>query len=626
MAYNKISNKTPEKDIKYLNKDFNSFSANLIEFTKTYYPDTFSDFTEGSPGLMFMEMASYVGDVLSYYTDTQLQEVFLDTVQERTNIFHLAYTLGYKPKVTSVATTNLDIFQLVPSQTNGEYKPDFNYALTLNQPTTFSSNNINFLLQNPVVFDYSSSFDPTEVTIYSVDSNQNPEYYLLKKSTQVISAERVSQDFEIGDIQRFLILNLIDEEIINIESIVGSDGNEYTEVPYLAQDTVFENIANVQGNTTTLYENYLETPYLLKLKRVPRRFVSRFTADNILELQFGAGDSNKTDEEILPVPDNIGLGGRDGRSKLDQSIDPSNFLHSQTYGKAPSNTTLTVTYLRGGGIGSNVAANTITSINSVTINSKPNLSGPILSFCEESLACSNPLAATGGGGADTVEEIKQKTAANFASQQRVITKEDYLIRTLSMPPIYGSVSKAYIVKSSEIEKDTLNTESSQISSNLYILGYDNNKKLTNCNEATKTNLSTFLNYYKPLTDSINIMNGFIINFGIDFEITTFRNNNNQQVLLDCITELKNYFNIEKWQINQPIIESEVYNLIGNVKGVQSVINVTFSNIAGEESGYSIYKYDFKTATKDGIIYPSLDPSIFEIKFPNTDIKGKIKQY
>ena len=626
MAYNKISNKTPEKDIKYLNKDFNSFRANLIEFTKTYYPDTFSDFTEGSPGLMFMEMASYVGDVLSYYTDTQLQEVFLDTVQERTNIFHLAYTLGYKPKVTSVATTNLDIFQLVPSQTNGEYKPDFNYALTLNQPTTFSSNNINFLLQNPVVFDYSSSFDPTEVTIYSVDSNQNPEYYLLKKSTQVISAERVSQDFEIGDIQRFLILNLIDEEIINIESIVDSDGNEYTEVPYLAQDTVFENIANVQGNTTTLYENYLETPYLLKLKRVPRRFVSRFTADNILELQFGAGDSNKTDEEILPVPDNIGLGGRDGRSKLDQSIDPSNFLHSQTYGKAPSNTTLTVTYLRGGGIRSNVAANTITSINSVTINSKPNLSGPILSFCEESLACSNPLAATGGGGADTVEEIKQKTAANFASQQRVITKEDYLIRTLSMPPIYGSVSKAYIVKSSEIEKDTLNTESSQISSNLYILGYDNNKKLTNCNEATKTNLSTFLNYYKPLTDSINIMNGFIINFGIDFEKTTFRNNNNQQVLLDCITELKNYFNIEKWQINQPIIESEVYNLIGNVKGVQSVINVTFSNIAGEESGYSIYKYDFKTATKDGIIYPSLDPSIFEIKFPNTDIKGKIKQY
>ena len=626
MAYNKISNKTPIKDIKYLNKDFNSFRSSLIDFTKTYYPNTFNDFTEGSPGLMFMEMAAYVGDVLSYYTDTQLQEIFLDTAQERTNLFHLAYTLGYKPKVTSVATTNLDIFQLVPSTTQEGYAPDFNYALTINQPSSFSSNNINFLIQNPVVFDFSSSFDPTEITVYSVDSDNNPEYYLLKKSTPVISAERVSKDFQIGNIERFLILDLIDEEIINIESIIDSDGNEYTEVPYLAQDTVFENTSNVQGNTTSLYEYHTETPYLLKLKRVPRRFVSRFTSDNILEIQFGAGDSSKSDEEILPVPDNIGLGGRDGRSKLDQSIDPSNFLHSQTYGKAPSNTTLTVTYLRGGGIRSNVPQNTITKINTITTNIKPNLSGPIVSFCKESLACSNPVTATGGGGADTIEEIKQKTAANFATQQRVITKEDYLVRTLSMPPVYGSIAKAYIVKSTDIEKNNTNSESSQISSNLYLLGYNNNKKLTTCNDATKTNLATYLNYYKPLTDSINLMDAFVINFGIDFEISTFRNNNNQQVLLDCITDLKEYFNIEKWQINQPIIESEVYNLIGNVKGVQSVINVTFNNLAGVELGYSQFKYDFKTATKGGITYPSLDPSLFEVKYLDTDIKGKIKQY
>ena len=626
MAYNKISNITPIKDIKYLNKDFNSFRSNLIEFTKTYYPDTFNDFTEGSPGLMFMEMAAYVGDVLSYYTDTQLQEVFLDTAQERTNLFHLAYTLGYKPKVTSVATTNLDLFQLVPATTEEDYAPDFNYALTINQPSSFSSNNINFLLQNPVVFDFSSSFDPTEISVYSVDSFNNPEYYLLKKSTPIISAERVSKDFQIGNIERFLILDLIDEEIINIESIIDSDGNEYTEVPYLAQDIVFENINNVQGNTTSLYEYQSETPYLLKLKRVPRRFVSRFTSNNILELQFGAGDSNKSDEEILPVPDNIGLGGRDGRSKLDQSIDPSNFLHSQTYGKAPSNTTLTVTYLRGGGVRSNAPQDTINKINSITTNIKPNLNSSIVSFCRESLACSNPVAATGGGGADTIEEIKQKTAANFATQQRVITKEDYLIRTLSMPSIYGSIAKAYIVKSTEIERENTNTESSQISSNLYTLGYDNNKKLTTCNDATKTNLATYLNHYKPLTDSINLMDAFVINFGVDFEISTFRNNNNQQVLLDCITDLKDYFNIEKWQINQPIIESEVYNLIGNVKGVQSVINVTFNNLAGIESGYSQFKYDFATATKDGIIYPSLDPSLFEVKYLDTDIKGKIKQY
>jgi len=627
MAYNKISNTTPIKDIKYLNKDFNSFRSDLVEFTKTYYPDTFNDFTEGSPGLMFMEMAAYVGDVLSYYVDTQLQETFLDTAQERTNLFHLAYTLGYKPKVTSTSIADIDVFQLVPSKNTGTlYEPDFNYALTINQPTVVeSTNGTSFLLQNPIVFSNSSSFNPTEVSIYSLDGT-NPEYYLLKKSAKVISANRKTTTFEIGSIERFLTLDLVDNNIISIESIVDSNGNEYTEVPYLAQDTVFENISNVQGTSPTLYEFYDETPYLLKLKRVPRRFVTRFTSNGILEIQFGGGSSDKTDEQIVPVPDNIGLGGRDGRSKLDQSIDPSNFIYTETYGKIPSNTTLTINYLVGGGLSSNVPSNTINKIKEINISNKPNLNGSLVSFVKESLACNNPEVSTGGGSGDTIEDLKLNTAATFAAQQRTVTKEDYIIRTLSMPSLYGSIAKAYIVKSTDIETINSNTESSQISSNLYILGYDRNKYFTNCNKASKTNLSTYLNYYKPLTDSINIMDAFIINLGIDFEITTFRNNNNQQVLLDCISELKKYFNTDKWEINQPIIESEVINLIANIKGVQSVINVTFNNLAGQEKGYSKFRYDFKTATKNGIIYPSLDPSIFELKYPDSDIKGKIKQY
>ena len=192
MAYNKISNKTQIKDIKYLNKDFNSFRSDLLEFTKTYYPDTFNDFTEGSPGLMFMEMAAYVGDVLSYYVDTQLQETFLDTVQEKTNLFHLAYTLGYKPKVTSVATTNLEMYQLLPAKgSSGDKSPDFDYALTISPPSTFVTNNgVSFALQDPVVFTHSSSFDPTDISVYSVDANGEPVYYLLKKTTPVISDER----------------------------------------------------------------------------------------------------------------------------------------------------------------------------------------------------------------------------------------------------------------------------------------------------------------------------------------------------------------------------------------------------------------------------------------------------
>ena len=628
MAYNKISNKTQQKEIKYLNKDFNSFRSNLLSFTQTYYPNTFNDFTEGSPGLMFMEMAAYVGDVLSYYVDTQLQETFLDTAQERTNLFHLAYTLGYKPQVTSVSATNLDVFQLLPSiGDSGNKLPDFDYALTIEPPSSFTSTSeVNFLLQRPVNFEFSSSLNPTEISVYSLDSNNDPEYYLLKKSTPVISVERVSKTFNIEGPERYLILNLNDNNIVSIESIIDSDGNTWTEVPYLAQNTIFTEIPNIRSNTPTLSEFQQETPYLLKMKKVPKRFATRFISNGVLEIQFGAGSSDKIDEEILPIPDNVGLGNRDGRSKLNQAIDPSNFLLSKTYGEVPKNTTLTVNYLKGGGIQSNVLSNTITNLGGINIRNKPNLNSTVQTFINSSVAITNPEPSTGGGPGDSIEDIRLNTLAAFSAQQRTITKNDYIIRTLSMPARLGSVTKAYIEKSSNIEQTQTDLETSDLSSNLYVLGYDKDKYITTLNTATKTNLITYLDNFKPLSDSINIKDAFVINFGIDFEITTYSNTRNEEVILECISEIRNYFNIDKWQINQPIIESEVYNLIANVKGVQSVNNVLFTNKAGIEAGYSQYKYDFETATRQGLIYPSLDPSIFEIKYPNTDIKGKITQY
>ncbi len=630
MAYNKISNKTPIKDIKYLNKDFNSFRDQLIEFTKTYYPNTFNDFSDGSPGMMFMEMAAYVGDVLSYYTDTQLQETFLDTAQEKSNLFHLAYTLGYRPQVTAASSTDLEIFQLIPSKLSGDdYVPDYDYAITLNPPTSFKTGQGTvFNLQNKVDFAYSSSFDQTVASVYQLDASNNPQYFLLKKKSKVMSAEVTTRDITIGALERFKIAPLVDDKIISIQSVVDSDGNEWTEVPYLAQNTVFEELPNIKSNNPTLSEFQVETPYLLKLKKVPRRFATRFTKDGILELQFGAGVNNdKADEQIIPNPDNVGLGHKDGRSKLNEAYDPSNFLYTKTYGLVPSNTTLTITYLKGGGISSNVPSDTITNLETTKVSMKPNLNGSLSSFCKESLACNNPEPARGGGTGDTNEDIRLNTIANFSAQQRTITKEDYMLRTLSLPSKFGRIAKAYITKDSTLKNTIgLSEQENPFASNLYVLGYDTQNYLVNTNTATKTNLITYLNEFRPLTDSINIKDAFVINIGIEFEITSFKNTNNEEVLLSCITELKDYFNIEKWQINQPIITSEVYNLIAQVKGVQSVQDLKFKNLTGLSKGYSLYKYDFNTATKNDIIYPSMDPSIFEVKYPNTDIKGKITQF
>ena len=630
MAYNKVSNKTQDKDVSYLNKDYNSFKNQLLEFAQVYFPNNFNDFSEGNPGMMFLEMAAYVGDVLSFYTDTQLRESFLMLAQENENLYNLSYALGYKPKVTTAASADLEVFQLVPSiNINGSYVPDYSYTLDIESKSTIDSEGgPTFYTTDTVRFDFSSSFDPTEVSIYQYDDSDNPEYYLLKKKTKSISGKLKSKNFTIGAAERFKTLNLFDKNIISIEKIEDSDGNLWYEVPYLAQNTIFDEVENTAANDPDLHAYNQQTPYLLSMKKVPKRFVTRFKQDDTLEIQFGAGSTDNSDSCIIPDPNNIGLGIKDGRSKLDIAYDPTNFLYTKAYGQVPANTTLTVTYIVGGGINSNVNANTINSTNQLNYKSKINLNKSMLNFILGTVAFTNPEPARGGGSGDTKEEIRMNTMANFSAQQRTVTREDYLIRSLSMPANLGRVAKAYITQDDQITP--LTTEPNRIPNplalNLYTLGYDSNKKLTNLNTATKTNLSTYLEQYRMLTDAVNIKNAFIINFILDFEITSFKNYNNEEVILNCITEIQDFFNIDRWNINQPIIISEIENLIAGVIGVQTVENVKLENINGTSLGYSQYKYDFGQATKKGIIYPSLDPSIFEIKNPNTDIKGKIITY
>ena len=630
MAYTKTSNKTQDKDVRYLNKDFNTFKQQLVEFTKVYYPNTFNDFSEGSPGMMFLEMAAYVGDILSFYTDTQLQESFLALAQEKENLYHLAYSMGYRPKVTSTSTTNIDIFQLLPSKLiNNSYFPDWDYTIKVNPGSSFTSTTgPSFRLENRVDFDVSSSFDPTEINVYQLDNNNNPQYFLLKKKAKVIQSLTKSQTFQVGVSEKFLNLNITDNNIIGIESIMDSDGNKWTEVPYMAQDTMFEDIENLGANDPDLHQYNNQTPYLLKLKKISKRFITRFLADGTMQLSFGAGTSDKDDEQIIPNPDNIGLGLKGGISKLNTAFDPSNFLYTQTYGEAPSNTTLVVNYLVGGGISANVGANTITKNDLLDITQKTNLVVSTANFIGDSIITTNPEAATGGGAGDSIEEIRMNTMASFSAQSRTVTKNDYIVRTYSMPSRFGRIAKAYITQDDQLSP--LTTEPNRIPNplalNLYVLGYNNVKQLTNLNKATKTNLATYLEEHRMLTDAVNIKNAFPINVGVDFEITTFKSYNNHQVLLECLSELKDYFNIDKWQINQPIIINEAMNLISNIKGVISVQKFDIINYSGVDIGYSQYKYDIKGATRSGVIYPSLDPSIFEIKYPDLDIKGRVTTY
>jgi len=611
------------RDIKYLNKDFSTLRTSLIDYAKTYFPTTYNDFSPSSPGMMFMEMAAYVGDVMSFYLDNQIQETYLQYARQTDNLFELSYMFGYKPNVTGVATTTIDIYQQVPSKLSGSvYIPDFDYALLIAENAQITANNnsgITFLIQDSVDFSVSSSQDPTEVTIFQT-AGTNPVSYLLKKSRQAISATINTTTFNFGSPVQFDTVTINDGSIVGILDVIDSDGNNWYEVDYLAQDAIYSGLKNTNPNDPNRSIDNSDTPYILQLQQVQRRFATRFLDSGSLQLQFGAGTATDTDENITPNPNNVGLGLPFEQTKLTTAYSPTNFIFTKTYGIAPSNTTLTVRYLTGGGVTANVSSNALTQFAGTVSFLNNNLNATTANTYRATLAVNNPNAAAGGTDGDTIEEIRQNTLSNYQSQLRNVTQDDYLVRALSMPSKYGVVAKAYIEKT---KLANLGIGETPTTLDLYVLTYDRNKHLVRATTALKQNLVTYLEQYRIVGDSVRIKDAFVVNIGVNFDIVVAPNFNSNQVLAQAITTAQEYFSIGNWQINQPILLKDLTFSIAQIPGVQAVQNIEVTNLTGESLGYSNYSYDTKGATVSNTVYPSIDPMIFEVKYPATDIKGRV---
>ena len=660
-----------KKNVNYVGKDFSSLKQNLIEFTKTYFPDTYSDFNEASPGMVFIEQAAAIGDVLSFYQDTQLKESMLMYVTERKNVIALAQSMGYKPKISTPAVTTLTVYQLCPSVFKNDggtrFEVDERFCLKIKDGLEIKSNsnsNITFRTTDGVDFANSGS---REVDVHTRDSNGNPLWYLLTKKVKAISASEVSTGVSFGpDETDYPTATIDDDSIIEITSVTDGDGGKWYEVPYLAQESIFVEQANIDGEL----ENYSNTvPYILEVQKVPKRFSVKVNSNNTIDLQFGSGDTRLNDEQILPNTKNVGLGLANSVNRLNQSIDPSNFLKTNTFGIAPAGESLTIKYLKGGGIESNINTGDLTKISKIEFE-EDLLSIPdnLLSAYNEtknSVAAENLEPAMGGRGAESIEEIRQNALATFGSQNRAVTRQDYIVRALSMPERYGSVAKVYVSPDGEIDSNSAssilaspqniaeftnlveglkdkskqdiqkelikyltqkNTSIGEVNNpfaiNMYVLGYNSDNKLTNLNQAVKQNLKTYLGEYRMMTDAVNIIDGFVVNIGIDFEIACYQNYNKREVLANCLVELQNYFNIDNWTFNKPINISEIELILANVEGVMSVPSVKITNLCGGDGNYSPNKYNMEQATKGKMVYPSLDPCIFEVKYPNKDIKGR----
>jgi hypothetical protein len=597
-------------NIKYTDKDFSSMKGQLVELAKNYFPDSYNDFSPTSPGMMFIEMAAYVGDILSFYQDSQIQETFLQYAQDPGNLHSMAYMMGYKPRVSTSSTVDIDVTQIIAAS-GSTYEPDFKQAFSFEADPSkgavivVSAGEEDFFIDTPIDFSFSSSYDPTEVSIYSVDSNAEPAEFQLSKTVKAKSGKLITRIETVGTAQKFLTVEINDTDIIGIYDIVDSQGVRWTEVPYLGQDLILSEAANT-GN------NKQDVPYMLASESAKNRFVTRFTSTGQLNIQFGAGTSSAPSKSFLPDPTRVGSGTNQGVSRTDYAFDPSNFLFSDSYGNAPSNTTLTIRYITGGGIASNIEANTITGA-TYTANATDDTYRTSIEF-------TNQAPATGGKDRDTVEEIRQNSLRSFQEQGRIVTREDYAFRALTLPVRFGSIAKAFVTTDAEVPSATSNLYN-PLGVCIYVLAYNNDRKLVKATSELKQNIKTYISQFKPLTDGCTIKDGYVVNVGIKYDIITLPSYNSRDVLIRCNQALTEHFNIDNWAINQPINLSAVYTLLDKIKGVQTVQDIKVKTKVG--GTYSQYDYDIEGATKNNIVFPSLDPMIFEVKNPSADIQGRI---
>lgn len=419
MALNKGNIRTKGRDIKYLNKDFSEFRDNLVEYAKTYFPTTYSDFNESSPGMMFIEMASYLGDVLGYYIDDTLKESMLHSAEDRSNVVALANFLGYKPKVTSPSLTRLSVYQLVPSKRkasgdlydgDNRFELDENYLLRIKQGMNITSDSTGLTFITTELVDFSDVTE-REVSVYERNEFSEPVYYLIKKYVNVISAEEQSVTVSFGSPQQFSKIDLSDTNVVDIYDVRDSNGNKWYEVPYLAQELVYTDYANIESNDKDLAQFKETVPQILKVTKTSRRFVRQVNADNTTTLVFGAGNSTASDETFLPNFKNVGLGLSNSIDRLGASFDPANFLKSKSYGQAPANTELTVTYFTGGGVNANVPVNDLTKVDAIEFDEDLSLFDDdelsLYRFCKNSIAVDNEAPSTGGRGEETIDEDRK---------------------------------------------------------------------------------------------------------------------------------------------------------------------------------------------------------------------------
>ena len=731
MPYGK--NELKNTNINYTGKDFNDLKTSLIRYAKSYFPNTYKDFNETSPGMMLLEMSAYVGDVLNFYIDQQYREMLLPLSEDKRNLITLAKSHGYKLKPISPSYVTLTLKQVISANADGS--PDYTNAPIIDkgmQAPSSTDASILFETLDVVDFKVSSSADsPIEVKTVASDTGIPTEYTITRK-VKAISGKTTTTTFSLSEPKKFLKLTLPETNVIEVLKVTDSNNNIWYEVNNLAQDRVpINKHYSSDENRSTGYKLSdgttipVPVPYTLEYRKVSKRFVVDIDKDNKTSLNFGNGilkNGNTFNATFLAV-EQQGINIPGGEEDLESSIDPLLGDAYGTLGEAPSHTTLTVTYRIGGGVSSNVPSGDI--VNWTNIDTIPS-SGT----APAGLTIVNEVPAAGGRTGETLDEIRHRAMGNIATQNRCVTREDFEARTLNMSAKFGSIAKVYCTKSGAIKNEQrkkltqlidrlkgiidLNYEMfdpstpiaskqdilseiknlldankdgglnpddfqlllealelaySNISSDdrlstidLYLLSYDANKNLVNSPTLIKQNLKTYLNEYRLITDQVAFYDGYVINFGVVFDVVAQSYETKDIIKLKCIQAIEDYFVVDKMQFKQILYTSDLENLLMDVDGVRAVNYVTLTQnfdynaeggdggtktpvfspglyntlinsdgttSTGTNVGYGYY-YDFSkfygkgAVAGKGIILPAYEPAIFELKNPKTNIRGIVR--
>jgi hypothetical protein len=599
----------------YLNRDFDSFRASLLEYARTYYPDRIADFSEASVGGLFLDMAAYVGDVMSFYIDHQFGELDVNTAIERANIIRQIKAAGVKVAGASPATANVDMYFEVQSRSSGgsSYTPNSTQLpVVLKGTQVTSSTGIVFELLDDVNFaETDSSGDLiAQYKISAIDTSGNPTRFLLKRTAQFTSSKTVSETFTISDtFIPFRTIGLSQPDVTEIISVKDSDGNEYYEVEYLVQDVVFKRANNISADSD-------QVPESIELTPAPYRFTAGTDIDTgLTTMRFGSGNADTLDNDIIPDPSEVSLplyGSRKTFSRF--TLDPGRLLGSRTLGISPRATTISALYRSGGGISHNVDAGSIRNTKTLITQFSESVSPALVASIRSTFDVNNPSQAAGGESALTVDELKELVPAYRNAQSRIVTKDDLIARIYTMPSNFGRVYRVGV----------RSNENNPLATVVAIISRDSNGRLTQSPDTLKKNLATFINQYRLISDGVDIVDARVINFYLRYSISVDITSNKSMVTQEVSNRIKDYFSIKNFQIDQPIIVSEITSLILGTQGIISLADLQILNRSGvvDGRGYSDVQFDFISNTAKGVVFGQ-PGSIFELRYPTSDIIGVV---